>query len=108
MQDKEWNEGIWDTSWDNLFCGNKYVQGHCEFLSTVGAVLTIPFGDISESRISATNGIYLFTAEEKRYPYLYGVLLRTELASLYWMPYQMVSHAGYLAGARRGSVRLLY
>lgn len=72
MQDKEWNEGIWDTSWDNLFCGNKYVQGHCEFLSTVGAVLTIPFGDISESRISATNGIYLFTAEEKRYPYLYG------------------------------------
>ena len=21
MQDKEWNEGIWDTSWDNLLCG---------------------------------------------------------------------------------------
>lgn len=72
MQHKEWNEGIWDTSWDNLLCGNRYVKGCCAFSNFAGAILTIPFGDISESRLLGVNGVYHHTGGEKRYPYLCG------------------------------------
>lgn len=72
MLDKEWSEGIWDTNWGALFHGDQYVQGSCEFSSTTGAILTFPFGDISESRLIAESGVFFSTGEEKRYPYLYG------------------------------------
>lgn len=41
-------------------------------VSTTGAILTFPFGDISESRLIAESGVFFSTGEEKRYPYLYG------------------------------------
>lgn len=73
MKDKSWKAALWDTSWEELYEGRFSEIGICRFSKTEGAVLDIPYGDISKTRVLETTGIYTESIDAKRYDFLYGM-----------------------------------
>lgn len=72
MKNKNWKTAIWNLSWDELRQGKYNVEGNCEFLSSEGARLNIPFGDISATRTLLETGLYIHSLNGNSYPYIFG------------------------------------
>lgn len=74
MKDKTWKTAKWSCSWDDLAAGNHTVQGVCTFSEEKGASLTIPCGDISQTRTLEETAHYEEGLEQPHYDFLYGLV----------------------------------
>lgn len=72
MNDWTWKTALWGMSWEELYEERLSEEGVCCFSKTNGAVLEIPFGEISKRRVLKTAGMYTEDIEPSRYDYLFG------------------------------------
>ena len=72
MKDEVWKMAKWNLSWEEMRAGKNNAQGVCQFSGETGAVLDIPFGDISQTITLEETGSYAASLEPPRYDYLFG------------------------------------
>lgn len=73
MKSKRWKTALWNTSWSELHKGEHSEEGSCDFKTEKGALLEIPFGDITQSRALSQTGMYSVGLETKTYDSLVGI-----------------------------------
>lgn len=72
MEDTRWKTALWNLSWKDLEEGKYNTQGNCRLSKTGRAILEIPLGDISYTRVLKETGQYSFGLESPYYDHLYG------------------------------------
>lgn len=73
MNSTSWKTALWDISWEELNTERFSVIGDCSFDEQKGVSLVLPFGDLSQSRALAIDGVYAHSIETRHYDHLVGI-----------------------------------